>query len=578
MNKKKQVGMIGSGEAGWQGSTTKCRLWHRIVSLGTGREFSADINWETAIVNIFAVIGACCSLLYGVFHSLIPGLMSWNHLFCLGAWLFCLYCNYRKWKNLARILLVINANLNMMIELLPSRNAAGFQGPFLILFGLILIISYRHNVERFCSFTLLIFCLMFTHLYYSCVPVENRLISNAVHAVFYLNLVFIFLFSIAVGYVLMKATDRRNDMLLRAQRKPFHRKARKAQSALIVQKRKYDMLCNAVREALLVMAGENHVVDMNHAAVSLTGYSRDEIVKDGNMLRFLHTDSIKSLEHAIGNETERKTPVEIVLIHKQGHEIYASMSVTRYRQQIPNLIVLSFVDISDQKKFQEEKRVFAMNRQREFLSVMIRTRNEERKRLAENIHDSLGQLLTAARMNLSAIDSNISGGYDTRDSTLYAFNKNLKTAIDIIDEAMSECKAISSGLSLSLENDLVPAVKNLCNKMNQSEMTKVTFYSNAVFFGVNEMLHQNIYRMCQELINNAFKHAKASEISLQLFNREGHIIILVEDDGIGFDADDTAQTGMGLHNIRNRIKTLNGHVLIDSKIGRGSTIILEIPI
>jgi signal transduction histidine kinase len=120
------------------------------------------------------------------------------------------------------------------------------------------------------------------------------------------------------------------------------------------------------------------------------------------------------------------------------------------------------------------------------------------------------------------------------------------------------------------------AVEGLVNKINETK--QINF--NLVVFGMKERLQKDyelaLYRITQELINNVLKHANAKHVSLQIGHRDEKIILMIEDDGKGFDIN-AHKDGYGLHNLDARTKLMKGTMTIDSKAGKGTSVLVEIP-
>jgi PAS domain S-box-containing protein len=556
------------------------RFLRGLFLCGTGRVFSTEENRKIVIVNRFACIGAIFSLLYFAFYLIFPDpFLLINQCICFLCWLAGIYINWKQKPKVARALLVFNANWNVLLDTLTfGKEGGGFLGYFLILFSLVLVYDYTQKLELFCAFSFTIICLLVIHFYSSAFPIKNNFAPHVIETIYYANIGIILFLSMYVAYYYLKVTDAQQQVLLKTQEELHGIQVKETQSALYRQKERYKILFDSVHDAIIVKSPAGDIIDINEATLSMLGYTREEMFRLG-VEAILHPDSVEDYHVAMDTSSlEDGISQEIVLVGKHGNKIYTNMRTATFKHENADQTVLSFDDITEQKKIAEEKRIVQLNRQKELLSVIVKTQDEERKRLAENIHDGLGHLLTAAKMNLSAAEISVSEGSGV-DSEEYGVNENIKNAMDIINEAMNECKTISAGLlSMSLKDvGLVQAVRNLCYKMNKMEGARIVFYSNTQFFGYNDFIHQTIYRICQELIHNAFKHARADEINLQLFNRDGNVIIHIEDDGIGFNFERDGK-GMGLNNIQSRVEILNGNLQIDSNIGRGCTIIIEIPL
>jgi two-component system, NarL family, sensor kinase len=216
-----------------------------------------------------------------------------------------------------------------------------------------------------------------------------------------------------------------------------------------------------------------------------------------------------------------------------------------------------------QAEFQQQ----LARQQQEQASAIIETQEQERKRIAEDLHDSLGHLLSTVKMNLQTLPES---------QKHYYIN-----SINLLNQASTEMHNISFNLMpQTLEDEgLIPALYELAEKTKKSSlydiMLQVHDMDNFVF---DKQMKYNIYRIVQEAVNNILKHAEAKEINIQLIKREDHLTIMIEDDGKGFDMAKVKMTGRGLRNITARSEWLHGSITIDSTPGRGTTIAIEIPI
>ncbi len=222
----------------------------------------------------------------------------------------------------------------------------------------------------------------------------------------------------------------------------------------------------------------------------------------------------------------------------------------------------------------EERRILQEKQQKELLNTFINAQEEERRKIALDLHDGLGQLLSGIKLNLHLAFNDKNMPAETE--------KLLKNVQQLNNESISESKNIASNLLPYNIKDfgLVAAIKNLCYNNNQLKISTISFYSNDVPRKLPGELEIAVYRITQELINNALKHAKASEIFVQLFYRENKLILQIEDNGIGFVEAESKNklNSMGLKNIANRVKLLDGHVEIDSVLNKGTTALIEFPL
>lgn len=239
-----------------------------------------------------------------------------------------------------------------------------------------------------------------------------------------------------------------------------------------------------------------------------------------------------------------------------------------------SIVLIAFLVINRSKLKQKNVLQTERMRQKELQSkAILEAEENERKRIAAELHDGVGQILSAAKLNLSTLGSHIN------NSSPQA-NLPYTTSIELVDDAVKEIRAISHNLmpNALVKSGFVAAVKEFVSKLNNSEKLKI----NLEITGLQQRLEQTtetiLFRVLQELVSNIVKHANANQISIQLVQHENEITLMVEDNGIGFDTSSKDEmNGLGLKNIQSRIAFLNGHFNIDSAPDKGTTVVIEIP-
>ena len=209
------------------------------------------------------------------------------------------------------------------------------------------------------------------------------------------------------------------------------------------------------------------------------------------------------------------------------------------------------------------------------LNAMLEGQESERRRLAKDIHDGIGPLLSALRLNIENVHSRIPQG----DPKL---EKSIENVAELLHTISQEIRNVSHALmpSVLLDFGLVSALEILCQKADEGEQVHVNFFHS----GQNKRLDQNtelsLYRIAQELLNNALKYARAQTINLQLIQHPDSILLMVEDDGVGFDKEELKKNlseGIGLRNVQTRVKFLGGSFSLDAHPGRGVVATIDIP-
>lgn len=191
----------------------------------------------------------------------------------------------------------------------------------------------------------------------------------------------------------------------------------------------------------------------------------------------------------------------------------------------------------------------------------------------QHLHDGIGQLLSAANMNVSVLDD-----YKEDQS---AFTKVLDKTKSILNEAITDVRSLSHQImpNMLIKNSLSNALRELIEKSNSPKLN-ITLKIE----GLNDTIDQNIqvvlYRIIQECINNTIKHAEASAINVSVIQDAEKIYTSISDNGKGFNPMkvQSKNEGLGLENIKSRIEVLKGNIKISSKEGEGTSIFVEIPL
>jgi signal transduction histidine kinase len=216
-----------------------------------------------------------------------------------------------------------------------------------------------------------------------------------------------------------------------------------------------------------------------------------------------------------------------------------------------------------------------MLRQQELRAkAILDAEEQERQRIGQDLHDGVGQILSAAKLNLSALQSTLAipeqGNKD-----------KMQNALDLLDESVKEVRSISHSMmpNMLIKSGLASAVRDFVNKMTGDKL-KI----DLDIVGTNKRLDSTIeavlFRIFQEIVNNIIRHSGANQVTIQLLQHDQEIVLMVEDNGKGFDVGKTLQNenGIGLKNITSRVDYLHGTIHFDSVPGRGTTVIVEIPI
>lgn len=199
---------------------------------------------------------------------------------------------------------------------------------------------------------------------------------------------------------------------------------------------------------------------------------------------------------------------------------------------------------------------------------------QERQRIGRELHDGLGQILSVARLNLSVL-------HQKKQLTHYRKEELFDITFKSIDEAFNELRNISHNLAPTLlsEKGLIAALKNLSDIINRTNHLKMRVESFGFVTDLDSLTEHTLFRAIQELLNNVIKHANANLFTVQLIMSESEVTLMAEDDGIGFDINETmAKNGGGIKNIKSRVENLSGSIYVDSLANRGTIVSIIIPL
>jgi signal transduction histidine kinase/Flp pilus assembly protein TadD len=240
---------------------------------------------------------------------------------------------------------------------------------------------------------------------------------------------------------------------------------------------------------------------------------------------------------------------------------------------LSSLLILVFLNmyISQRKKrkAQAEKDAAIIEEREKGMSAIIEAQEDERKRVAKELHDGIGQQISALNFNIQSLASKaneITPNLSNEFSKIKTMNRDIGEEIRNISHRMMP-RALT-------EFGLINAIEDMTEKSFSHSNIKCSFEHH----NMNNRLPQNIeiglYRITQELVNNIIKHSEATHVDIQLVKNDGHCILMVSDNGKGFDKINS--NGIGIQNINSRLNALNGELNFESEVSNGTTAIVKI--
>ncbi|HEY3252123.1 MAG TPA: response regulator [Ignavibacteria bacterium] len=245
------------------------------------------------------------------------------------------------------------------------------------------------------------------------------------------------------------------------------------------------------------------------------------------------------------------------------------------KDKVDSYLLIRSIRYAIERKRAEEEHQKLLEQRIRSLSV-VEAQENERRRISRELHDGLGQLLSAAKLNFGMIDF-------MNNSNKEKTGEIVKQVDSIISKAIVEARRIAHDLRPTTLDDfgLIPALRILCQEFSKITGVKVKFQVSPTLERIDPKVEIAIYRIVQESFNNISKYAESSEVSLDLYRKDNHVYVRVKDNGKGFDPDNVTKNkkaggGFGLINMRERAELVGGKVEIKSRPGQGTELLLEI--
>lgn len=305
------------------------------------------------------------------------------------------------------------------------------------------------------------------------------------------------------------------------------------------------------------------ILSVNRAATDLYGYPANEFA-GRDFTELIDAESGASVVVRAGYQKHRRRDGTILDVECAFHGVRLGQMETR---------IALILDVSQHLRAQFAE--FELEKQKIRIAAMVEAIEEERRRISKELHDSVGQILTAIKRDLENVQRKATGKAVER----------LDAIQTLVQSAIGETRQIAYNLMpAALEHlGLVDAVEGLCRQVQHHAGLTVTFKSYGWTVRHSRSLELALFRMVQEAVNNIVKHAQASDVSVQMIAYPEKLMVLIEDNGVGFSPSEEGpkpheRSGLGLVSIRERAAMHRGHVYIDSRKGRGTSLIIEIPI
>jgi PAS domain S-box-containing protein len=326
--------------------------------------------------------------------------------------------------------------------------------------------------------------------------------------------------------------------------------------------------------AIFMLSPTGEIASWNTGAQRIKGYAADEII--GRHFSVFYPPEGRAaglpermLETA---STHGRAEAEGWRVRRDGSRFWADVIITSIRDETG--VLQGFTKVT--RDLTEHKRLEELEHVGELAAATERAREEENKRIARELHDDLGQQLTALKMSAVILQQEIEAGHLSTDTT--AMSRGL---VSQIDETMIAVRRIASDLRPTMLDDLglLPAVEWLADEFSKRYGIKAHTRLSAGELDFSDTAATAIFRIVQEALTNVARHACASEVTITIELEDGQCEVRIDDNGSGAAlASGDKANSFGLRGIRERVRQLNGAVSLDNKPKGGFCVRTRFPV
>lgn len=293
------------------------------------------------------------------------------------------------------------------------------------------------------------------------------------------------------------------------------------------------------------------------------------VALNDSLINEKNTANINLMEIKYGTEKkEQQLTIQRATINKKNILNYVLLGSAA---ALLIILLLSYRTYSQKRKLQEQK-ISELEKEKLLLATqsILKGQEEERSRLAKDLHDGLGGMLSGVKLQIGAMKGNLILSHE--------HEKTFNHVIVKLDETINEMRRVAHNLmpEALMKLGLQLALQDYCDSLSDKQSFKI----NSEFHGLEEKMPSStnivVYRIMQELLNNAVKYSGASTILAQVIRQGDHLSITVEDNGKGMDiSDPNFSKGAGLASIKARVDFLKGQMDIQSLAGKGTSIHID---
>jgi len=332
-------------------------------------------------------------------------------------------------------------------------------------------------------------------------------------------------------------------------------------------------LIEASLDPLVTINAEGKITDVNLSTEKISGVPRKKLIGSDFADYFSDPEKARKVYKKVFSEGVVKD-YPLTIINKNGKEIDVLYNATLFKDEAGKVqgVFAAARDVTNQKKMEEELRK-SKDLLEKLNQHLLEVRENERNQIALNLHDDLGQKLTAINLDIAWLKSRIGVQSKTVNEKFEEMSSMIKETVESIRETSSLLRP-----AILFDLGLVPAIKSQLGKFEKQTGIKCHFNFKPEEFKLEERLALILYRILQESLTNIARHSGASETEIELYIRRNKIEMIISDNGTGISKNKVnSLSSMGIAGMKERVRSVNGKIIIMGNTLSGTRIKVMIP-
>jgi PAS domain S-box-containing protein len=347
-------------------------------------------------------------------------------------------------------------------------------------------------------------------------------------------------------------------------------------------KREWEKTIDAIDDAISLHDSDGLVIRANKAFCDLLGKTFQEVIGKSPWSLFEDRESpsdgcrLTECLSRLRNGADMQPVSYETYIPKLKRYFLVSVIPVRDGTMMPLFVIHTMKDITQKKKRENDEKAF----QQKIRNEIALAEERERRRIAQDIHDNLGQTLAIAKRKIQEVHANLTTTTDSGKSVT-----DIKEIAHMLDQMIGQTRTLTFDLYPPMLDDLglIQTIEWYAENFASKTGLKINVIKTGKPGTLTSLACVYLFRAVKEILNNVLKHAGAQEVMLAMHGSESRLRIVVDDDGRGFDVDSMHKmsmgtSGIGFVNIRQWISDMEGSFFVESTPGHGTRVVIEAPV